>query len=128
MAKKDTTAAIKAANNQDVNPDLYSQKQLDQLLTAAERGEDGRKDFDALVASFDSEREAAQGTPAAPQPAPAKLQKPVTVRVHPDIAGFGGEFTDPDTKATIGAQAATVETTPFIKSKLKSGEIVEDED
>ncbi|SMB89190.1 hypothetical protein [Deinococcus hopiensis] len=53
MAKADTIKDIKTANGQDV-PDSLTQKQLGELLTLAERGDEGRSAFDAKLTEFTS--------------------------------------------------------------------------
>ena len=121
MAKKDTAAAIKAANGSDLNPDSYTSAQLEELLLLAQKGEAGKGDFEAKLAGF-------APAPAAPAAAtePKKLVKPINVRVNDIMAGYGGEFTDPDSFSTIGKNAVEVETTAFVLEKLRSGELIEE--
>ena len=51
----------------------------------------------------------------------------ITVKVSAAIAELGGEFTDPDSKATIGKEGVSVPHTAFVKEKIRSEEIVEAE-
>lgn len=120
MAKRDTTAAIKAANGTDLNPESYTGAQLEELLALAEKGEVGKAEFDQKLASYQ---------PAATASAPSaekKLVKPITVRVNDTMAEYGGEMTDTDSRSTIGKDPVTVETTPFVVGKLRTGELVEE--
>lgn len=118
MAKADTLKEIEAANGQQVPEDL-TQKQLDELLTIAERDQaDDLVAFQAKLAEF----RPSAGDKTGPQ-APAKV-KVVSVRVRDDIAAYGGEFTDLDSGETIGKDAVSVPKTAFLAEKLRSGEIV----
>lgn len=51
MAKRDTVAAIKAVNGAELDPEAYSQKELDQLLKLA----DSPEEFAALRKQFDDD-------------------------------------------------------------------------
>ena len=59
MARKDTAAAITALNGSVIDETKYSQRELDAMLNAAEKGVDGQAQFDNLQASYD-----ADGAPA----------------------------------------------------------------
>ena len=59
MARKDTAAAITALNGSVIDETKYSQRELDAMLAAAEKGVDGQAQFDNLQASYD-----ADGAPA----------------------------------------------------------------
>ena len=61
MAKRDTAAEITALNGSALDESQYTQKELDALLTAAEKGPDGQGEYDALKAEYD-----ADGAPATP--------------------------------------------------------------
>ena len=55
MARKDTAAAITALNGSVIDETKYSQRELDAMLDAAERGIDGQAQFDGLKDSYDSD-------------------------------------------------------------------------
>lgn len=131
MAKKDQIAAIKAANGAELMEANYSGKQLEELETLAKSGATDRTAFDAKVAEFDQAREAANQAPSpAPSTTPAAKvsgEKMIAVKVSARVAAIDGEFTDPDSKRTIGKEAVSVPHTAFVKEKLRSEEIVEAE-
>lgn len=137
MAKDDQIKAIEAANGVQLVEDNYTAKQLTELQKLAEEGKaENRTAFDAKVKEFDDAREAAEREVAAKTPAakaatapPARKsgEKMITVKVSAAIAELGGEFTDPDSKATIGKDAVSVPHTAFVKEKIRSEEIVEAE-
>ncbi|WP_104992717.1 hypothetical protein [Deinococcus sp. NW-56] len=116
MAKTDTISDIKAANGQDV-PDSLTQKQLDELLPLAQKGEEGLTDFQAKLTEFTG-----GSTSTAPK---TSGEKQIKVRVNAAIAAYGGEFTDPDSRAVIGKDAVSVPHTAFVREKLRSEELVE---
>ncbi|GGR11419.1 hypothetical protein [Deinococcus ruber] len=125
-SKADITAGIKAANTVELDPNKYTASQLTSLLPLAQKGEGDRADFDSKLKEFDD----AAAKLAANQPTPQEPKtflKPINVSVAPQIAAYGGEFTDPDSKASIGKDVVTVETTPFVMQKLRAGEIVEEQ-
>lgn len=124
MAKADTTAAIKAANGSDINPESYTSKQLDELLVLAQQGESGKADYEAKLEAFAPAPAAA--TAQAPESAgQKKLERPITVHVNDAIAAYGGEFTDPESLSTIGKDPVEVESTAFVAEKLRSRELIE---
>ena len=55
MARKDTAAAITALNGSVIDETKYSQRELDAMLEAAQRGIDGQAQFDGLKASYDAD-------------------------------------------------------------------------
>ena len=55
MARKDTAAAITALNGSVIDETKYSQRELDAMLDAAEKGVDGQAQFDGLKDSYDSD-------------------------------------------------------------------------
>ena len=55
MSKKDTAAAITALNGSTLDESQYTQKELDAMLNAAEKGVDGQAQFDNLQASYDAD-------------------------------------------------------------------------
>ena len=55
MAKRDTTAEIAALNGSALDETQYTQKELDALLTAAQKGPDGQGEYDALKAEYDAD-------------------------------------------------------------------------
>ncbi|WP_339098301.1 hypothetical protein WDJ50_18645 (plasmid) [Deinococcus sp. VB142] len=126
MAKADTVKEVLAANGQTVSEDL-TQKQLDELLTIAERdGAQNLTAFSAKLAEFTpaAQTEPAQAKARSETPATPKVEL-VEVRVRDDIAAYGGEFTDMDSGRSIGKEAVSVPKTAFIAEKLRTGEIVE---
>lgn len=123
MAKDDQVKAIQAANGIELNEADYSAKQLGELQKLAEEGKaENLEAFNAKKQEFDSARAAAN-----PAPASAKQsgEKKITVKVNAAIAAMDGEFTDPDSKATIGKKAVSVPHTAFVKEKIRSDELVE---
>ena len=122
---------LKAANGADLNPEDYTQKELDALLELAKGGDATRAQFDELAASVKgsarpSNQNDATGTGAGTPPAASTPKvKTVSVRVNDAIAAYGGEFTDPDTRAVIGKNAVSVPHSAFVREKLRSDEIVE---
>lgn len=112
MAKTDTIKDIKDANGQDA-PEALSQKQLDELLVIAKR--DGTGSLDAYTTKLGE----FQGAKAAPK------ENTIKVRVNDAIAAFGGEFTDPGNRRSIGKVPVDVPVTPFVREKLRSEELVE---
>ena len=60
MPKRDTVAEIAALNGSTLDETQYTQRELDALLTAAQKGPDGQTEYDALKAEYD-----ADGPPAA---------------------------------------------------------------
>ncbi|UQN05467.1 hypothetical protein [Deinococcus sp. QL22] len=129
MAKPDQIAAIRAANGVELDPDAYTAKQLEALEGLAEKDKTDLTAFNAKRQEFDDAKAAATPAPAAATP-PAQDDpqvKKVSVRVSDAIAGYGGEFTDPDTGATIGAEPSSVPLTAFVRAHLRSEELVEAE-
>lgn len=129
MAKQDTADQIKAANGTDLNPEDYTQKELDALLELAKGGDATRTRFDELAASVKgttrpSNQNDTTGTSATSTASTPKV-KTISVRVNDEIAAYGGEFTDPDTRAVIGKEAVSVPHSAFVREKLRSDEIVE---
>lgn len=123
MAKIDTVKDIKAANGQDA-PEALTQKQLDELLVIAERdGADNTTAFSAKLTEFQGAA-SSTGTSSTTTVSTPKA-KTISVRVNDTIAAYGGEFTDPDTRAVIGKEAVSVPHSAFVKEKLRSDEIVE---
>jgi glucose dehydrogenase len=118
MAKADQTAAIKAANGTELDADTYSGAQLTELQKLAEADKTDLTAFTAKREEFDRAKTAAATA--------AAKEKTVTVRVNAAIAAYGGEFTDPDTHAVIGAKAAAVPYSAFVREKLRSEELVEE--
>ena len=55
MTKKSTAAEITALNGLTVDESQYTQKELDAMLEAAQRGIDGQAQFDGLKASYDAD-------------------------------------------------------------------------
>jgi hypothetical protein len=129
VAKADQIAAIKAANGVALDPDAYTGKQLEALEALAEKDKADLTAFTVKQKEFDDAKTAGNppATPAANASAAddePKVKK-VSVRVSDAIAGYGGEFTDPETGATIGAEASSVPLTAFVRAHLRSEEIVE---
>ncbi|MFD1734885.1 hypothetical protein ACFSC4_31375 [Deinococcus malanensis] len=124
MAKQDTVNDIKAANGAELNPDEYTQKELDTLLALAQDGDARRTEFDTQAASLKgSTRPSNTNTTTTEPKAPAGK---VSVRVNDTIAAYGGEFTDPDNGQVIGKEAVSVPFTAFVREKLRSDELVEE--
>ena len=55
MTKKSTAAEITALNGNVIDETQYTQKELDTMLEAAQRGIDGQAQFDGLKASYDAD-------------------------------------------------------------------------
>lgn len=128
MAKADQTAAIKAANGVELDVDAYTGPQLTELQKLAEEGKADLTAFTAKRGEFDRAKASAKPqTGAEPEvgQSPAKGEKTVTVRVNDTIAAYGGEFTDPDTRAVIGKEPVSVPQSAFVREKLRSDELVE---
>lgn len=123
MAKADTIKDIKAANGQDV-PERLKQTDLDELLTLAKK--DGADHLDAFTARLTELTASTSTTESGSDKAEAPKEKTVKVRVNDTIAGFGGEFVDPENRKVIGKKAVTVPLTAFVREKLRSEELVED--
>lgn len=134
MNKKELAEAIKAATDVVLDPAKFTAPQLEQLREAAQNGHDA---FDAKLTELTNAKPAgdAESTNAKPtgdtEPSSSDDGDDevevdvVTVRVNDKIAAFGGEFTEPKTRVSIGAQPVTVERTPFVDEKLTSKELVE---
>lgn len=121
MAKADTIKDIKTANGQDV-PESLKQAELDELLTLAKKDGAGNLDaFKSRLAELNTSTTESGGTKAE-----ASKEKTVTVRVNDTIAGFGGEFVDPENRRAIGKDAVAVPRTAFVREKLRTEELVED--
>lgn len=133
MAKPDTVKDIKAANGADLNPEDYTQKELDALLELAKGGDATRAQFDELAASAknttrpSNQNDTTGTSTGTTSTASTPKVKTVTVRVNDAIAAYGGEFTDPETHAVIGKDAVDVPQSAFVREKLRSDEIVEAE-
>lgn len=99
MAKKDTVAEIKAANGADLNPDDYTQAELDSLLALA-KDPAKRTEFDAQVKALKGSQPQASSTAAEEDTAPA-----LTVKVNPDKGS--GSYLHPVSKQAVvrGGQA-----------------------
>ncbi|WP_272977118.1 hypothetical protein [Deinococcus geothermalis] len=92
MAKKDTAAEIKAANGVELNPDDYTQAELDTLLALA-------KD-PAKRAEFDAQAKALKGTPQASSTVAEEDAGPtLTVKVNPDKGS--GSYLHPVSKQAV---------------------------
>jgi len=118
--KKENIAAIQKAFGVELEEKKFGMDQLETLGLLAAKGEEGHADFDTKLLEY----QPALKAPAASEA--KKLERPITVRVNDAIAGYGGEFTDPDSMSTIGKKAVEVETTAFVLEKLRSGELIEE--
>ncbi|GGR16745.1 hypothetical protein [Deinococcus ruber] len=123
-SKADTAALIKQANGTEIDPNKYTQANLTALLPLAQKGDTDRAEFDAKLAEFDKSIADAAASAVTLQVKP--LERPITVRVNDAMAEYGGEFTDPESRSTIGKDAVTVESTGFVAEKLRSRELIEE--
>ena len=101
MAKADTAAEIKAANGTDLNPDDYSQKELDALLALAK---DPTK-----RAEFDAQAQALKGsTPPATQTLAEETG--LTIKVKVSAEKGSGSYLHPVSKVALvrGGPAVSV--------------------
>lgn len=104
MAKADTVAEIKAANGVELNPNDYTQAELDTLLTLA-KDPAKRAEFDAQVKAL----KGSQSTPqAATAPEPEDTAPTLTVKVNPDKGS--GSYLHPVSKQAVvrGGEAVTL--------------------
>lgn len=80
MAKTDTVADIKAANGAELNPDDYTQKELDALLALA-KDPAKKAEFDKQVAALKgsaTEDQSSSSTPASTEDTTGKIRVKVT--------------------------------------------------
>lgn len=128
--KKELAASIKAATGADLNPDKLTAEKLEELAELAEKGAEGREAFDAKLAEYGltPAEKAASAAPGDETPAPKPGAKTRRVRTSEDIAARNGEFTDPETRETIGKDWADVTATRFVRDLITSGQVLEDED
>ncbi|OOV11845.1 hypothetical protein [Deinococcus sp. LM3] len=135
--KKELAASIKAATGTDLNPDKLTAEKLEELAELAEQGEEGREAFDAKLAEYGLSTDGKPTTPgdkapsAAPgdeTPAPKPGAKTRRVRTSDAIAARNGEFTDPETRETIGKDWVDVTATRFVRDLITSGQVLDDED
>ncbi|MCD0160889.1 hypothetical protein IHN63_06140 [Deinococcus sp. 6YEL10] len=128
--KKDLAASIKAATGTDLNPDKLTAEKLEELAELAEKGDEGREAFDAKLAEYGlaPAEKAASAVPGDETPAPKPGAKTKRVRTSGDIAARNGEFTDPETRETIGKDWVDVTATRFVRDLITSGQVLDDED
>lgn len=140
--KKEMADAIKKATGADLNADKLTVEKLEELSKLADQGEAGREAFNAKLAEYglgtDGKPVVSQGdssvvaavTPVAGDetPAPKPGAKTKRVRTNPSIAARNGEFTDPETRETIGKDWVDVTATKFVKDLISSGQILEDDE
>lgn len=93
MAKADTVAEIKAANGVDLNPNDYTQAELDSLLTLA-KDPAKRAEFDAQVKALKGSQPTAQATTTPEDTVPT-----LTVKVNPDKGS--GSYLHPVSKQAV---------------------------
>ena len=139
--KKEMADAIKKATGADLNADKLTVEKLEELGRLADQGEAGREAFNAKLAEYGlgtdgkpvSSTDQGAGststpTPGDETPAPKPGVKTKRVRTSPDIAARNGEFTDPETRETIGKDWVDVTATKFVKDLITSGQILEDDE
>lgn len=108
MAKPETAAEIKSANGVDLDPNNYTQKELDALKAVA----GDRAKFDALKAEYDKTPE---------QTAPADDGKKA-VKIGKKVAE-GGSLLHPTDKVTIGKDAVRVTPDDWTLTRIRFGEL-----
>lgn len=106
MAKKDTVAAIKAANGTELNEADYTQDELDALLALAQGRDDKRKEFD-------EQAKALKGSPkpAAQAAAEKASQEAETSGIRVKVSDKGtGSYIHPVSKTLLrrGGDAVSV--------------------
>jgi len=106
MAKRDTVAAIKAANTVELDETAYKQAELDQLLAFAQAGK--QTEFDALRKQFDDDgtppddnEQDPGGSEHTPSPEEAMEDGPTKkVKIGPK-ASEGAGFIHPTSKTVV---------------------------
>lgn len=135
--KKELAASIKAATGTDLNSDKLTAEKLEELAELAEKGEEGRDDFNAKLTEYGLTPDgkpttpgdkAPSATPGDETPAPKPGAKTKRVRTTDAIAVRNGEFTDPETRETIGKDWVDVTATRFVRDLISSGQVLDDED
>ena len=114
MAKPETVAEIKNANGVDLDPNNYTQKELDALKAVA----GDRAKFDALKAEYDATPRPGQGAQPAVTPDDGKK----AVKIGKKVAE-GGSLLHPTDKVTIGKDAVRVTPDDWVLSKIRFGEL-----
>ncbi|UQN10373.1 hypothetical protein [Deinococcus sp. QL22] len=119
VQKEILTWQVQQALDVEVTDPGVTTEQLQGWLARAET------ERDAVLGEIQS---ASTPTPAADLPTPLADGLPtVTVRVVGRTASYGGAYTDPESKKSLGVEPVTVPLTGFVQSLLDSGTLVEAE-